>query len=69
MATQFAFRRLALHRIEAACVPENAASQRLLERARFRPEGQARGYLKINGVWRDHLLYGLLRDDASETPS
>ena len=67
MATQFAFRRLALHRIEAACVPENIASQKLLERAGFRSEGQARSYLKINGAWRDHLLYGLLREDVSET--
>lgn len=60
----FAFDRLGLHRLEAACVPENLASASLLDRAGFRLEGQARGYLKINGVWRDHALFGLLRSDA-----
>jgi ribosomal-protein-alanine N-acetyltransferase len=58
----FAFQSLGLHRLEAACLPENEASRRLLLRAGFEPEGRARGYLKINGVWRDHLLFGLVRD-------
>ena len=62
-AAAFAFERLGLHRLEAACVPENGPSARLLGRAGFREEGLARGYLKINGAWRDHLLFGLLRDD------
>lgn len=60
----FAFERLGLHRLEAACVPENAPSAALLSKAGFQREGFARGYLKINGVWRDHLLFGLLRRDA-----
>ena len=25
--------------------------------------GRARAYLKINGQWRDHLLFGLLHED------
>ena len=54
---------LGLHRIEAACCPENDASSRLLRRAGFQEEGLARAYLKINGVWRDHLLFGLVRGD------
>lgn len=65
---EFAFGRLGLHRLEAACVPENLASRRLLERAGFQHEGLARAYLKINGAWRDHLLFGLVRpgqDDGS----
>ncbi|MBE7217524.1 MAG: GNAT family N-acetyltransferase [Caulobacteraceae bacterium] len=61
---RFAFTRLGLHRLEAACVPENAASRALLLRAGFAEEGTARGYLKINGRWRDHLLFGVLREDA-----
>jgi [ribosomal protein S5]-alanine N-acetyltransferase len=60
------FHRLKLHRIEAACIPDNAASVRLLEKARFRREGYLRGYLKINGVWRDHLLFARLKDDHAE---
>lgn len=54
---RFAFDRLALHRVEAACLPENDPSRRLLERAGFIQEGYARGYLKIDGRWRDHLLF------------
>lgn len=60
----FAFDRLGLHRIEAACLPHNAASRGLLMKIGFHEEGYARGYLKINGVWQDHVLYGLLRDDS-----
>jgi ribosomal-protein-alanine N-acetyltransferase len=49
---------LNLHRVEAACLPRNTASIRLLERAGFEREGQARAYLKIAGRWEDHLLFG-----------
>jgi [ribosomal protein S5]-alanine N-acetyltransferase len=58
--TQFSFRSLALHRLEAACLPENQPSRRLLNRAGFCEEGYAKAYLKINGVWRDHVLFGLV---------
>jgi ribosomal-protein-alanine N-acetyltransferase len=59
----FAFGTLRLHRIEAACIPANTASIRLLEKTGFRREGFARQYLCIDGVWQDHLLYARLRDD------
>ena len=59
----FAFGRLALHRVEAACLPRNEASRRLLDRIGFREEGFARQYLRIDGAWRDHVLYALLGDD------
>lgn len=61
-----AFEAINLHRIVAACQPENAASQNLLERCGFRKEGLARGYLKINGEWRDHLIYSLIAADHSK---
>jgi len=57
------FDTLRLHRIEAACLPDNAASIRLLEKVGFSREGIARRYLRINGAWRDHLLFALLEDD------
>jgi len=60
----FAFGTLGLHRLEAACLPHNAASTRVLEKSGFRREGTARRYLKINDVWQDHDLYALLHDDA-----
>ena len=56
----FAFGGLGLHRIEAACLPENHASYRLLLKSGFREEGMARAYLKINGRWRDHILFGMI---------
>lgn len=59
----FVFETLRLHRLEAACLPRNAASIRVLERAGFVREGLARRYLRINGEWEDHLLYALLAED------
>lgn len=59
----FAFTSLRLHRIEAACLPHNEASIKLLERNGFKREGLARAYLRINGLWQDHLLYALLETD------
>jgi ribosomal-protein-alanine N-acetyltransferase len=59
----FCFETLRLHRLEAACIPTNAASIGLLEKTGFKREGYARGYLCINGIWQDHLLYARLRDD------
>jgi ribosomal-protein-alanine N-acetyltransferase len=61
----FAFGTLRLHRVEAACIPANTASIRLLERTGFQREGFARQYLCIDGIWQDHLLFGRLRDDAA----
>lgn len=60
----YAFEELRLHRVEAACVPANVASRRVLEKAGFELEGRARAYLKINGAWADHLLFGCVNDGA-----
>ena len=59
----FAFSSLTLHRIEASCLPDNVASRALLEKLGFVSEGLARRYLRIDGAWRDHLLYALLSED------
>lgn len=63
LVAAYAFGELRLHRLEAACLPHNVASIQVLERNGFRQEGLARRYLRINGEWRDHLLYALLIDD------
>lgn len=62
----FVFETLKLHRLEAACLPHNAASIKLLEKVGFRREGYARNYLCINGRWQDHLLYARLAEDEAE---
>jgi [ribosomal protein S5]-alanine N-acetyltransferase len=59
----FAFDTLRLHRVEAACLPSNEASRDVLAKAGFTQEGLARRYLRINGEWRDHVTFGILRDD------
>jgi len=58
--SDFAFRTLGLHRLEAACIPDNHPSRKLLAKAGFAEEGYAKAYLKINGAWRDHVLFGLV---------
>ncbi len=60
----FAFKSLRLHRLEAACMPANVPSINVLETSGFRREGLARGYLKINGAWEDHILFGALAEDC-----
>ena len=59
-AIGFAFGALALHRLEAACMPENGPSAALLLKSGFLEEGYAPAYLKINGEWRDHRLFGMV---------
>jgi len=59
-----AFDVLPMHRLEAACIPTNAASIRLLEKTGFQREGYAREYLCINGTWQDHLLYARLGNNS-----
>lgn len=59
-----AFEGIGLNRVVAACQPDNAASQQLLQRCGFQHEGLARGYLKINGQWRDHLIFARIAADC-----
>jgi ribosomal-protein-alanine N-acetyltransferase len=63
--TEFSFGKLGLHRLEAACIPTNAASRGVLLKAGFTQEGMARAYLRINGSWRDNLLFGLVARGGS----
>jgi len=59
----FAFDTLALHRVQAAVMPRNAPSRRILEKRRFREEGYAARYLRIAGRWEDHLLFALTAEE------
>jgi len=61
--THHAFDLLDLSRLEAATLPENAPSRKLLESCGFKYEGVAQSYLQINGRWRTHVLYAALRSD------
>ena len=69
LALAFSFQRARLHRVEAACLPHNAASRRLLLKSGFHEEGYAKAYLCIDGQWQDHVLFALLREDWMPTNS
>ena len=58
----YAFGELALHRVEAATLLDNVASQRVLEKAAFDRIGVARRFLRINGEWRDFVLFQRVAD-------
>lgn len=60
MVIPYIFSGLQLHRIEAACIPDNERSISLLEKVGFEREGHLREYLKINGQWRDHVMFSRL---------
>jgi [ribosomal protein S5]-alanine N-acetyltransferase len=67
-AITFAFEQLQLHRIQAAVMPHNLASRRILDKRAFREEGYAERYLRIAGRWEDHVLYGLTYEEWHPHP-
>src|SRR5947209_2157549 len=64
-----AFGPIRLHRVEAGTLVDNLASQRVLQRNRFRPIGLARAYLEIAGAWRDHVLFAKTVEDDVPAPA
>jgi ribosomal-protein-alanine N-acetyltransferase len=60
----YAFRSLGLHRLQAAILPHNDGSRRVLEKNGFQAEGLARRFLRINGEWQDHRTYAILAEDC-----
>jgi ribosomal-protein-alanine N-acetyltransferase len=62
-ATTFAFRGVGLHRVQAAVMPRNSRSLRVLEKVGYRREGLALRYLSIAGVWEDHVLFAVTAEE------
>lgn len=56
-AIDIAFEEYKLHRIEANIMPRNIRSRKVVEKLGFENEGLSKKYLKINGVWEDHMHY------------
>lgn len=56
---QYAFEELNLHRMEICIIPRNHNSRRVMEKLEIREEGLAERFLEINGVWEDHVRYGI----------
>lgn len=65
VALRFAFEELRLHRVEVCIVPRNTNSRRVMEKLRIRAEGIAERFLEINGVWEDHVRYGITAEEWS----
>ena len=61
-ALDLAFGELALHRVQASTLPDNARSQAVLARNGFERIGYAPQYLRIAGRWQDHVLFQRLAD-------
>jgi ribosomal-protein-alanine N-acetyltransferase len=68
LALEFAFERLRLHRVQAAVMPKNEPSRRILSKRGFREEGYAERYLRIGNVWEDHVIYGLTAEEWKPAP-
>jgi len=62
----FAFEQAELHRIQAAIMPKNPRSIRVIQKLGFRQEGYAVRYLQIAGKWEDHLLFARTREEHEE---
>ena len=63
---RYAFETLHLHRLEAAIVPRNRASRRVVEKLGLREEGTSLRFLQIQGVYEDHIRYAITADEWSE---
>jgi ribosomal-protein-alanine N-acetyltransferase len=63
LTVRHAFEGLRLHRVQGAVIPSNGASARVLEKAGFRYEGLALHYLEIDGMWADHTIWAITRED------
>ncbi|MBO3663874.1 GNAT family N-acetyltransferase [Microbacterium stercoris] len=66
LATDVCFSELQLHRMEICIRPENAASLRVVQKLGFRYEGLRRRYIHIDGDWRDHYAFALVREDVPD---
>ena len=66
LATDICFTDLRLHRMEICIRPENRASLRVVEKLGFRYEGLRRRFIHIDGDWRDHYAFALVREEVPE---
>ncbi len=64
LATDLCFTELRLHRMEICIRPENHASLRVVQKLGFQYEGLRRRYIHIDGDWRDHYAFALVREDV-----
>ena len=66
VVSKYAFEDLGLHRMEICIIPRNYNSRRVMEKLGIREEGLAERFLEINGVWEDHIRYGITYEEWNE---
>ncbi len=64
LVIRFGFDSLALHRIEAACLPRNVGSARVMEKSGMTYEGILRDYYRKGDHFEDIAMYAILASDA-----
>lgn len=57
LATHIITHDFGIHRVEAYIMPSNKPSVRLAQNCGYEAEGIAKGYVRLNGEWIDHLRY------------
>jgi [ribosomal protein S5]-alanine N-acetyltransferase len=63
LVVDYAFKELALHRMEAGVMPHNIGSIKVLLKAGFHKEGIAKKNVKINGTWEDHQILAIINEE------
>ena len=64
-AVDIMFNDFGLHRIEVNIIPRNSRSLRIMEKLNFVQEGFSKSYLKINGVWEDHIHFAKYNENSN----
>ncbi len=55
--------RYSIHKFVGQCAKANVGSARVMEKCGFKLEGLLKQHIKINGVWHDDCVYGLLTSE------
>lgn len=69
LCLNYAFNECELHRIEASVLLDNERSKGVLSSCGFELLGINKKYLLINGKWRDHGTYYIIKDDFYKNKS
>lgn len=59
----FGFGKLKLEKVYARVMHPNKASQKVLLKSGFKPEGRGRRHISKDGRWYDELRFGMLREE------
>ncbi len=66
-ALEIAFQELNMHRVTLRIAEGNVSSERVADKLGFTREGMLREEVRVNGVWLDHSVWGLLEHEYRET--